>query len=239
MSWVRIEENALTHRKIIGLTDGAFRLWVAGLAHCQQHLTDGLILRLVLCTLVGMTRKRVDELVTAGLWVADPEGFRVNDYLGHNESREVVLQKRLAAKERMRGRRSHEVPAKFARTHSERSGEVLQKFACGVSLSSSALKLTEEGAGETKSLTERAGEFCEWYAEEHSTVIGVGYIGNPQNDYRRSQELCQVFGDQELRDAAVIWFGQKDDFAMNGTRTITKFASRASDLVKRARKVTA
>jgi uncharacterized protein YdaU (DUF1376 family) len=90
-----------------------------------------------------------------------------------------------------------------------------------------------------KSLTERAGEFCEWYADEHSTILSVGYIGNPQNDYRRAQELCLVFGDQELRDAAIVWFGQTDKFATEGTRTIGKFASRASDLVKRARKVTA
>jgi hypothetical protein len=88
-------------------------------------------------------------------------------------------------------------------------------------------------------LTQRAGAFCEWYAETHERIIGVGYIGNPNRDYIKAQELAGLFTDEELRDAAMIWFGQTDRFATDGTRTISKFGSRASDLVLRARRVSA
>lgn len=83
----------------------------------------------------------------------------------------------------------------------------------------------------------RAGEFCAWYAEKHYELFGVGYLGSPQKDDMKAQELTAVFTDQELRDAALVWFGDTDDFATNGTRTITKFACRASGYVLLARKV--
>lgn len=83
----------------------------------------------------------------------------------------------------------------------------------------------------------RAGNFCEWYRETHDRLLGVGYIGNPRKDYEKALELVAAFGDQELRDAAIIWFGQRDAFAVNGTRTVTKFASRATVLVVQAREV--
>lgn len=83
----------------------------------------------------------------------------------------------------------------------------------------------------------RAGDFCEWYAETHYRLFGIGYIGNPQKDYARALELVGVFSDDELRDAATFWFGQKDRFATDGTRTITKFASRVSDIVRQLRQM--
>lgn len=87
-----------------------------------------------------------------------------------------------------------------------------------------------EGWGATDS--ERAGNFCEWYRETHERLLGFAYIGNPRKDYEKALELVAALGDEELRDSATFWFGQKDRFAMEGTRTVTKFASRASDIVR-------
>jgi hypothetical protein len=230
MPWVRIEEKALTHPKILHLSDGAFRLWVAGLAHCQQHLTDGMIAAAMLRTLVAMTGKRVKELLDAGLWTVADAGFMVHDYLQHNESRAVVLAKREAAKERMRSRRTSP-----ERSH-EQSSELRPKFACGVSSceDSQEPQVREGGPGET--IEQRAGRFAQWYGEAHERHVGVGYLG-VYRDYESSLRLCEKFTDAELRDAALVWFGQDDDFATRGTRTIAKFASRASDCVLQARKI--
>jgi hypothetical protein len=105
-------------------------------------------------------------------------------------------------------------------------------------------KAEEQGSGqgceeavEPKTTSERAGEFCEWYADTHLRLVGVGYIGNPRKDYEAVLRLVSTFADAELRDGALFWFGQNDDFAKNGTRTISKFASRASDCVLQARRV--
>lgn len=230
MPWVRIEEKALTHPKIIALSDGAFRLWVAGLAHCQQHLTDGSIPNAIVRTLLYMTGNRVRELVHAGLWEANHTGYQVHDYLVHNESRAVVLAKREAARSRMRSKRTS-----LERSR-EQSSEVRQKFACGVSVEiAKELQGREGGPGETNP-PDRVRDFIEWYSEAHERFVGVGYLASSQKDYMSACQLCEKFTDQELRDAALVWFGQDDDFATSGTRTLTKFLSRASACVLTAKK---
>lgn len=83
----------------------------------------------------------------------------------------------------------------------------------------------------------RAGAFCAWYAETHERLIKAGYIGNPRKDYEAALQMVRKFSDIELQEAATVWFGQRDAFAVTGTRTVTKFASRASALVIQAREV--
>lgn len=95
MVWVRVSDDAIDHPKIVALSDGAFRLWVAGLCYCQKHLTDGHISRAALRGLRAMTRGRVLELTTAqtpyaALWEEVASGFQVHDYLDWNDSAETV-----------------------------------------------------------------------------------------------------------------------------------------------------
>lgn len=104
----------------------------------------------------------------------------------------------------------------------------------------SSESVVEGGMGETAplTLTQRAGAFCQWYEDAHERYTGVGYMGT-QRDYLVAQELCKRFSDSDIRDAATVWFGQDDKWAKEGTRTIPKFASRASDLVLKVRRVSA
>lgn len=90
----------------------------------------------------------------------------------------------------------------------------------------------EGGPGET-ALSSRAGDFCEWYGDKYLQLLGVGYIGNPRKDYDAARLLCEKLTDQAIRDAAIVWFGADDDFAKNGTRTIPKFASRATGYLEK------
>jgi 5-methylcytosine-specific restriction endonuclease McrA len=101
MPWVRIDENALEHPKVIGLCDGAFRLWVQGLSHCQKYLTDGLITQAGVRSLRSFSPKRRRELTDAGLWHDEESGgVRVHDYLQWNDSRQLVLENRDWSKRR-------------------------------------------------------------------------------------------------------------------------------------------
>jgi hypothetical protein len=237
MPWVRIDEHAMSHPKIAGLSDGAFRLWVQALAHCQNFLTDGLVKAVALRGMSAYNPKRRSELVTAGLWIeATDAGIQVHDYLQWNDSREHVSAIREREKDRKRKWREGKDAGRDAgQTADETRCPPLR--ACVVS--SPALKVTEGGVGETKTLTQRAGEFCDWYGDKHLELFNVGYIGNPQKDYGIAQRLCQQAGDAELRDAALVWFGMDDDFATKGTRTLAKFASRATHCIQIARKVSA
>lgn len=105
------------------------------------------------------------------------------------------------------------------------------------SLSPTPITQRAELSGDTPA--ERAGNFCEWYSEAHSRFVGVGYIGNPRKDFESALRMVAEFTDAVLRDAAVVWFGMDDDFANNGTRTITKFASRVTHCVRLAKRVVA
>jgi hypothetical protein len=91
-------------------------------------------------------------------------------------------------------------------------------------------KGSEGGVGGTASrddLSGRAGDFCRWYEDTHERLFQVGYIGS-RSDYDNALRLCDKLSDAELRDAALVWFGMEDDFATTGTRSIAKFASRAT-----------
>lgn len=229
MPWFRIDEKAMEHPKVALLPDGTFRLWVQGLAHCQKFLTDGRIDRGSLRLLRAFSPKRESELVAARLWVdAGSDGVSVHDYLQWNESRDQVLRAREMSRNRVRRNRGQS----NAVTPRE---QVANATVLSVPVVTSEKGKTEEGAGETTPRM-RAGNFCQWYEDTHQRLLGVGYIGT-RNDYESALRLAGKFTDAELKDAALVWFGQDDDFATRGTRTIPKFASRASDCVLQARKV--
>lgn len=227
--WVRIDENALDHPKIASLPDGAFRLWVQGLAHCQKFLTNGFIDDRATRGLRAYSPKRRAELLNAQLWDVSELGIQVHDYLAWNDSREHVIAARQHAKERLQKLREKRRFTGVATsvTNSERNAAPLREG--GGSNGSAAVK--EEGLGET--VEQRAGLFCQWYEDTHERLFGVGYIGT-QRDYQSAMQLCQKLSDQQVRDAALVWFGMEDEFAVNGTRTIPKFASRATGCLQNA-----
>lgn len=240
--WVRIDENAMAHPKIGALSDGAFRLWVQALAYCQTYLTDGVVSRVALSGLRACSQKRKGDLIAAGLWHAsDDGGITVHDFLEWNDSRTRVLAARTQARERVqkfRGSRlSNAVTERVCNAVTEpvcngvRSPNVPSGVLCS-SVSELALE-KERGVGKTTS--ERAGAFCEWYADTHERLFSVGYLGNPQTDYQTALRLCDKFTDPQLQDATMVWFGMEDTFAVNGTRTIAKFASRASNCLLRVK----
>ena len=226
MPWVRIDENALDHPKIVCLSDGAFRLWVQGLAHCQKFLTDGFIGNQALRTLRAYSPKRKQNLIDGGLWDVSETGIRVHDFLQWNESREHVLLVRQLSKDRMRKHREKRV------TDSVTNGERNAFVPSGVGVVGTGGEVKERGVGKT--IPQRASEFVEWYEDTHQRLFGIGYIGT-QKDYQSALTLCEKLSDQEVRDAALVWFGHDDDFATNGTRTIPKFTSRASGCLQQAR----
>lgn len=76
----------------------------------------------------------------------------------------------------------------------------------------------------------------DWYSETHERLFKVGYFGT-NNDYVSALKLVEKFTDEDLRDAALVWFGMEDEFATKGTRSIPKFASRVSGCLELARSV--
>jgi hypothetical protein len=229
MPWVRIDENAMQHPKLAALSDGAFRLWVEALTYCQKYLTDGAVSAMASRGLHAFTSKRRHELITVGLWKMT---------IDWNESRDHIASARQQARERRRRYQQRHASANASRDASPAASQTPNVLiGVGVRELRDAFDEREGGVGET-SLTARAGVFCEWYADKHAELFGVGYMGT-NADFVKAQELCKRFSDDDLRDAALVWFGQNDDFAMRGTRTIPKFASRATGCLQTARRVSA
>ncbi len=98
--WVRIQENALDHPKLLGLVDcrRPFDLWVWGLSYTQKHLTDG---ALPAAALPRGADKAAAALVARGLWSTTDAGYQVHDYLQWNDSRAKVEARRAKNAQRL------------------------------------------------------------------------------------------------------------------------------------------
>lgn len=99
----------LRNRKVEQLSHAAVVLYVAGLAHCYEDLTDGVIREAALGYVLAdarATRRQVKALADAGLWITREDGgYEVNDYLKWNPSKAHVQARRNAEKARKQGQR--------------------------------------------------------------------------------------------------------------------------------------
>ena len=117
MSWVRLDDGAPGHRKIVGLSDAAFRLWIVGLTHCNQQANDGRFSAHAARIMYGylaspeLGKGAAAELVTANLWTQTDEGYEVRNYLEYQPSKAERDSANKAAAERMRNMRARRYQA--------------------------------------------------------------------------------------------------------------------------------
>ena len=99
MGWVRLDDNFADHPKVIGLSDSAFRLYIASLCYSNRQLTDGFIPG----PAYGALAKNDDapELINADLWRAVTGGFQIRSYEEYQPTRDEVEKKRTEARERL------------------------------------------------------------------------------------------------------------------------------------------
>ncbi len=71
--WVRLDDAFAEHPKVIGLSDGAFRAHVSALCYCNRNLTDGRVPAV-------LGNGHAEELVAAGVWEQNGNGFVIHDY---------------------------------------------------------------------------------------------------------------------------------------------------------------
>lgn len=109
MTWVKLDDGMPGNRKMLRVTVPARYLYVVGLCHCSQGLTNGEIDNGALPLLhaqAGTKRSHVAELVDAGLWLERDGGYEVRDYLDYQPSREKVLAEREAKRLRVQKHRN-------------------------------------------------------------------------------------------------------------------------------------
>lgn len=96
MAYASFDDNFADHPKIAGLSDAGFRLHVAGILHCNRHLTDGLIPADEVPRLVRRFRRSaLAELSDRGLWCpVGADAYEIHDFLQWNLSRAAVIKRR-------------------------------------------------------------------------------------------------------------------------------------------------
>jgi len=159
MAWVRIDDQAPHHRKMLLAGPAACWLWICAIAHSQRQLTDGVIDERTALPLLGVSNPKplIVKLLEVGLLDLHPDGWRVHDYLDWNEDRETVLARRRktsqarstagresAAKRRTNGQQT---PDRFVDNDNEQTGNndnEPYKDGCGVVLDVRQRKESDE-----------------------------------------------------------------------------------------------
>ena len=104
MTWLKVDDSIYDHPKFDNVSLRAVGLWMFAGAYCARHLTDGLIgLRAVVR--LGGSEQIAQELISAGLWVIDGDGYRFHDWHDHQPSRDEIHERRKASAERVRKHR--------------------------------------------------------------------------------------------------------------------------------------
>jgi hypothetical protein len=105
LTWAKTSDDWWRHKKTLGLSLAARGLWSAAQSWSMDQLTDGLIPQSAV-KLLGGSSALAQQLVTAGLWDAEADGYRFHDWLECNPSVEEILKER--AKGNQRAARSYE-----------------------------------------------------------------------------------------------------------------------------------
>jgi hypothetical protein len=239
VSWVRIDDRAMTHPKIIGLSDKAFRLWVWGLAYAQQHLTDGL---LPAAAIPARLARAAADLLAKTLWEARGADYQVHDYLDWNDSRALITAKRDGARQALKDHRDRRYGVDRRTASSDVkciSPPTTSSVRKDISLHTSENPLARSGVGKEKLLEEmddgqlldgRAGQLLEKYQElfvKHRQ--GARYHSRPHLDFPKACELVRTWTDDaRLYKLAEIVLTTTDDWISRTDRGFGIFAARAT-----------
>lgn len=95
--------------KVLAAGPEAAWLWVASIDYSRLHLTDGFVPASALPTLAtfrpSQLPRLVDRLLHVHLFIAADGGYRIHDFLEHNDSKADVMRRRAEDAERKRGQK--------------------------------------------------------------------------------------------------------------------------------------
>ena len=100
MTWAKLDDRFHENRKIRGLwrkQPAALGLHVLALTYCAGNETDGFVDAEFVADKAGSPathRKMTTALVDAGMWIEEPGGWRLHDYLDYNPSSAQLAQTR-------------------------------------------------------------------------------------------------------------------------------------------------
>jgi len=91
MVWFKVDDSFYDHPKTEELSDSAVALWTRAGSYCAKHLTDGFITHRKADRMCDNPATAITELVEAGLWEKDADGYRFHDWHEYQPTREEAL----------------------------------------------------------------------------------------------------------------------------------------------------
>lgn len=83
--YIKVEVDYFDHRKTLEVGERLAFRHLKAMAWCHKNRTDGFLTRAAAMSIVSPTAAR--ELEAAGFWEPCEKGWRIHDYLEHQESR--------------------------------------------------------------------------------------------------------------------------------------------------------
>lgn len=101
MTWFKVDDTFSDHPKVDELSLAAVGLWTLAGSWSARNLTDGRVTRARVAKFGG-TSSEVTELVDAGLWTVDGDGWKFHEWEEYQPTKAETETKRREARERMR-----------------------------------------------------------------------------------------------------------------------------------------
>lgn len=86
MSWFKVDDKLAFHPKVLAAGNSAMGLWIRAGAWAADQLTDGFVPTNMIAVLGGKPAD-AKALSQAGLWVAEPGGYRMHDWTHYQPTR--------------------------------------------------------------------------------------------------------------------------------------------------------
>lgn len=251
MAYVRIDDSADDHPKVLQLTDSQFRLWVRGLCYCQKHLTDGFV-PTVFVERIRRYRTDSQRLCEVGLLEQCQGGYQFHDYLEWNDSKDLTSARKKKAKDRKQAWLDRQQPTASQNGYQERVRNASIERVPNASLSTphltspQILEEQREGAAPRLSgttdadIAHKAGLFFDVWSRlfsEHR--FGATYHGRPHVDYAKCCNLVSKFQSERLAKLAVVFLNSNEPFIEQSNRSLAVFESRISWCDEQLRKAEA
>lgn len=94
MSWVRVDDNAAFHGKILAAGNEAVGVWIRCLAWSNANLTDGLVPRQLALVITNGSTEPIDRLVESRLFEKHGDDFLIHDFAEYQMTAAEVKAKR-------------------------------------------------------------------------------------------------------------------------------------------------
>jgi hypothetical protein len=218
MVWFKVDDSFYDHPKAEDLSDSAVALWTRAGSYCARHLTDGFVSHRKAARMCDNPESAISELVAAGLWEKDADGYRFHDWHEYQPTREESL---AAAK----GRSIGGAVGNHRRWHAERG--ILDRNCryCLADPHRSADRSSDRLADQsTESLPNPPSRPDPTRTtEEHpSDVLFGGFVAEPAKPKKRTQPATRIPDDFTVTKAMVAWAGEETPL-VNGKRETDQF----------------